>query len=173
MTDLNRLEKRFCKECESEYIPNHALEKYCSDRCRKDRWRKFAKKKDPYICDGCGKEYIKTVGSRQRFCTLECGEASRARDKFYVFCRDDFKCFYCGRSSFIDGVLLHVDHIYPVKCGGETIMANLVTACERCNLSKNATIFNDAIMVEILEEIERRNVERGINGMKIIKSIER
>lgn len=52
-----------------------------------------------------------------------------------VLYRDSFTCQYCGRSA--PDVVLHVDHVIPVSKGGTNSMANLVTACEECNLGKS------------------------------------
>ncbi|MCW5775769.1 MAG: HNH endonuclease [Phycisphaeraceae bacterium] len=35
--------------------------------------------------------------------------------------------------------MLHVDHILAWSNGGETVLANLQTLCDRCNLGKGAT----------------------------------
>lgn len=56
--------------------------------------------------------------------------------RFEVFKRDGFVCQYCG--SHPPDVILHVDHIHPVKDGGSNDINNLVTACESCNLGKGA-----------------------------------
>ena len=50
--------------------------------------------------------------------------------------RDNFQCQICG-SSAQDGVKLHVDHIVPVSKGGKTILSNLRTLCDRCNMGKS------------------------------------
>jgi len=42
------------------------------------------------------------------------------------------ECAYCGESD----CTLHRDHIVPVSKGGDTTVANIVPACESCNLSK-------------------------------------
>ena len=49
--------------------------------------------------------------------------------------RDGFKCKICGRTEK-DGIKLHVDHIKPVSKGGKTVMSNLQTLCEGCNIGK-------------------------------------
>lgn len=51
-----------------------------------------------------------------------------------VFRRDDFTCRYCGRR----GGRLECDHVIPVSQGGITAIANLVTACFRCNRAKGS-----------------------------------
>ena len=54
---------------------------------------------------------------------------------------DVWRCAYCGRSgsegSDPDGVGWQVDHVVPLAGGGLESAANLVLACEACNLSKN------------------------------------
>lgn len=61
--------------------------------------------------------------------------------RFEVFKRDKFTCQYCGRSS--PDVILHVDHIKPVKEGGTNDILNLVTACQECNAGKGARRLSD------------------------------
>lgn len=56
--------------------------------------------------------------------------------RYNVLKRDNFKCVICGASSD-DGAKLHVDHIIPVSKGGKTVMSNLQTLCDRCNLGKS------------------------------------
>jgi hypothetical protein len=59
------------------------------------------------------------------------------RLRFRVFQRDRFKCVACGRSPATDlNIILHADHMTPVALGGKTIMENLQTLCEACNLGK-------------------------------------
>jgi hypothetical protein len=59
------------------------------------------------------------------------------RLRFRVFQRDRFKCVACGRSPATDlTVVLHADHITPVSLGGKTVIENLQTLCEGCNLGK-------------------------------------
>lgn len=55
--------------------------------------------------------------------------------RYDVFVRDKFQCRICGASRE-DGIKLHVDHIYPIARGGKTIMSNLQTLCEDCNVGK-------------------------------------
>ncbi|MES5423718.1 HNH endonuclease [Lacticaseibacillus paracasei] len=49
-----------------------------------------------------------------------------------VFERDAYTCVYCGRI----GGKLEIDHIIPISHGGTNEMANLATACRRCNRQK-------------------------------------
>lgn len=61
--------------------------------------------------------------------------------RYSVMARDNFACVLCG-STADDGVKLHVDHIFPVSKGGKTVMSNLRTLCDRCNLGKSDRIEN-------------------------------
>ena len=57
--------------------------------------------------------------------------------RFIVFRRDRFRCIYCGRSPATDlDTVLHADHVRPVADNGLTVLENLQTLCERCNLGK-------------------------------------
>lgn len=49
-----------------------------------------------------------------------------------VFKRDNYTCFYCGKT----GCQLEVDHKLPVSRGGSSTLDNLVTACRHCNRQK-------------------------------------
>lgn len=59
-----------------------------------------------------------------------------ARLRFEIFKRDGFVCQYCGAHP--PGAILHVDHVVPVKDGGDNEETNLVTACSVCNGGKAA-----------------------------------
>jgi hypothetical protein len=60
------------------------------------------------------------------------------RLRFLAMRRDDFKCKLCGASPAIKpGTILHVDHIRAWTKGGETVMENLQTLCDRCNIGKS------------------------------------
>lgn len=56
--------------------------------------------------------------------------------RFEVMKRDNYKCCFCGASQE-DGVRLHVDHIIPIAKGGKSVMSNLQTLCESCNMGKS------------------------------------
>jgi hypothetical protein len=62
--------------------------------------------------------------------------------RFDVFKRDGFQCQYCGAHP--PSVLLEVDHINPVKLGGDNQIDNLITACQPCNRGKSAKPLNIA-----------------------------
>ena len=54
--------------------------------------------------------------------------------RFAVFRRDSYTCQYCGRKA--PAVPLHIDHVIPWSRGGHTVLSNLKTACNVCNLGK-------------------------------------
>jgi hypothetical protein len=49
-----------------------------------------------------------------------------------VFKRDSYTCQYCGKV----GGILEADHIVPFSKGGNDNLANLKTACRKCNRQK-------------------------------------
>lgn len=48
--------------------------------------------------------------------------------------RQRFLCFYCG----IKPRILEMDHVMPLKRGGEHVAKNIVGACKSCNCKKQA-----------------------------------
>ncbi|MFH1142023.1 MAG: HNH endonuclease [Chloroflexota bacterium] len=63
------------------------------------------------------------------------------RLRWRVMNRDHFKCVADGKSPSQDpNVILHVDHIIPRSKGGLSIMENLQTLCQDCNLGKSNLI---------------------------------
>ena len=64
--------------------------------------------------------------------------------RYNVLKRDNFSCQICGITTK-DGAKLQVDHIIPVSKGGKTVMSNLQTLCERCNIGKSNKTENDDI----------------------------
>lgn len=59
------------------------------------------------------------------------------RYRYQVLVRDRFRCVLCGSSPSIQiNCNLHVDHIVPFSKGGRTVLDNLRTLCEKCNLGK-------------------------------------
>ncbi len=58
--------------------------------------------------------------------------------RLQVLNRDNFRCNFCGKSPVTDfGTKLHIDHITPFSLGGKSILDNLQTLCEECNLGKS------------------------------------
>lgn len=59
--------------------------------------------------------------------------------RYAVLKRDLFRCVICGRSPATHlGVILHVDHILAWAKGGKTVIENLRSLCEDCNLGKGS-----------------------------------
>lgn len=56
--------------------------------------------------------------------------------RYNVLKRDNYTCQICGITAK-DGAKLHIDHIVPVSKGGKTVMSNLQTLCDRCNIGKS------------------------------------
>ncbi len=55
-----------------------------------------------------------------------------------VLSRDNFRCVFCGKSPATDlGTKLHIDHILAFSKGGKSVLENLQTLCEDCNLGKS------------------------------------
>ena len=77
------------------------------------------------------------------------------RLRFEILKRDKFRCIYCGRAA--PDVILHVDHVVPVKSGGETEQLNLASACRDCNLGKAAVpLPNDSALQKQRVAFEER-----------------
>lgn len=51
-----------------------------------------------------------------------------------VFQRDNYRCVYCLEQTAAP----ECDHIHPLSRGGRSHLANLATACIRCNRSKGS-----------------------------------
>lgn len=109
---------------------------------------------------------LKKTTLNRIICSEDCQteNAKRYRDKikieteFKIFERDGFKCVYCGKSSIENGVKLHVDHIFPKIKGGDNNPINLTTACQDCNISKNAEIMS----IDIINRLWKRNLQLQI-----------
>jgi hypothetical protein len=93
--------------------------------------------------------------------------------RFEVFKRDSFKCQYCGKSA--PDVILNVDHLDPVKNGGDNDILNLITSCFECNNGKSANLLSDNSLLskqkQQLDELnERRNQLQMLIEWKTILS---
>jgi 5-methylcytosine-specific restriction endonuclease McrA len=47
-------------------------------------------------------------------------------------------CEYCGLARDNQEAAFHIDHVVPVRAGGNTTMQNLALACVSCCLRKGA-----------------------------------
>ncbi|MEI2714572.1 MAG: HNH endonuclease [Nocardioides sp.] len=96
-------------------------------------WRKALTRFSEWVVDANTFD-VEPVPQRKR----RTGRSPNLRVRFAVLQRDRFTCRSCGRSPSSDpGVTLHVDHVTPYSKGGETVLANLQTLCQDCNLGKS------------------------------------
>jgi CRISPR/Cas system Type II protein with McrA/HNH and RuvC-like nuclease domain len=135
-------------------------------------------------CAECGKEFIHHM-HQAKLCSKECRETYNRKRyeqnkaeghlsyqkfrQYRLFERDGFRCAYCGRVSFTDGVELHADHIVPRFLGGDDSFANLITACELCNVSKGKRMLDEEVLIPLLKEVLCRNEAKGIAPTYTIK----
>ena len=81
------------------------------------------------------------------------------KTRFEVFKRDNFTCQYCGRKS--PDVILEIDHIKPVKNGGDNLLINLITSCFECNRGKGyRTLKDNSVVEKQRQQIEELNLRR-------------
>lgn len=81
------------------------------------------------------------------------------RLRFEIFKRDGFQCFYCGATPLQSP--LHIDHVVAVANGGEDDPANLVTACEKCNLGKSSVPLTRRVLkVSLLTEAQHEQPQQ-------------
>jgi 5-methylcytosine-specific restriction endonuclease McrA len=66
-----------------------------------------------------------------------------------VYLRDDHRCQYCGEKKAARE--LSFDHVVPRSAGGPTTWENIVTACRRCNATKDAQTCDEAGMWPLRE----------------------
>lgn len=79
--------------------------------------------------------------------------------RFEVFKRDSFTCQYCGKSA--PDIILHVDHILPVKEGGTNDITNLVCSCDSCNMGKGAIkLSDDSAVKKEKKQLDELNEKR-------------
>ncbi len=96
--------------------------------------------------------------------------------RFEVFKRDKFTCQYCGRMA--PDVVLEIDHITPVKEGGNNDILNLVTSCKDCNRGKGCRKISQRKELDIqqdqLKELaeRREQLEFLVKWREELKSIE-
>ena len=154
-----------CFECGTrlEFDVAPGEERYCSEDCYNSvPFIKEPVKKKKYKCKDCGSTFL-SFKKNISYCSGECRANGISRNRQLIHSRDRFRCSYCGRSSISDGVKLHLDHVIPRSKGGKDTADNLITSCESCNCSKHATLYPDDVVVELIEEIKKRNKEFNIN----------
>ncbi|NLP59451.1 HNH endonuclease [Lutibacter sp. B1] len=96
--------------------------------------------------------------------------------RFEVFKRDSFTCQYCGKKA--PEIVLNIDHIEPVKEGGNNELFNLITSCFDCNNGKRARKLNDNSVLtkqrDQLEIIQQRKeqIELMLEWKKSLENVE-
>ena len=95
------INKKKCIVCKKKFNPVHKSAKICSSECRKIYYAKY-RENNPHP--------MKIIG-------------------FTIFERDNFRCAYCGKTSYEDNVKLVIEHIFPRSKGGTNEGHNVITAC--------------------------------------------
>lgn len=81
------------------------------------------------------------------------------KTRFEIFKRDSFTCQYCGAKA--PDAILEIDHLNPIKHGGENDLLNLITSCFVCNRGKSHRKLSDNSVVEKQRiQIEELNIRR-------------
>ena len=78
--------------------------------------------------------------------------------RFEIFKRDRFTCQYCSRMA--PDVVLNVDHVIPIKEGGDNSILNLITSCDECNNGKSDIMLTDRQEVQKQQEQLKALAER-------------
>lgn len=98
------------------------------------------------------------------------------KTRFEIFKRDNFTCQYCGRTA--PDVILEIDHIKPVKYGGDNDVLNLITSCFDCNrgkgkikLSQNEEIKKQQEMLKQLNQ-KREQLEMMLKWKKELENLD-
>ncbi len=82
--------------------------------------------------------------------------------RFNVFLRDHFDCQYCGQHYSSEE--LTFDHVVPRSRGGRTTWANVVTACQDCNLRKGDRMPRQCHMVPLRTPMQPTTYQLQENG---------
>jgi hypothetical protein len=72
-----------------------------------------------------------------------------------VIRRADNHCEYCQLSQEGQEATFHIDHVFPLILGGETILKNLALACVSCSLRKGAK--QTAVDSETMQQVNLFN----------------
>lgn len=165
---------KHCKYCKKEFIAQHKGQRYCSKKCKMQMQKIFVrrqqtKKYNPKIfytkvCKVCNSSFH-TRNNLSTVCSEVCrNEINFEKLKlFNVFERDNFRCAYCGKTSYEDGVKLIVEHIFPRSKGGTNEGHNIITACSDCNNRKRDKIMDWNVILTLWQVVEKRNRDKNIN----------
>lgn len=157
-----------CQTCGTEFLAARGWAKYCGDKCRagsksvrRSTWRRpqatphtaqcaecgmmFSRLgKVRFCCDEHATRYHRTA-DRQRRRAMQNGKHAERVFRLAVFKRDRWTCQLCGlavdraakpRSS----ASASLDHVLPLKHGGEHTYENTQLAHLSCNIRKGAHV---------------------------------
>lgn len=104
---------------------------------------------DCVYCIGCGKHAYnapRTETGKEKRSVTTVHEQIKPKMRIRVLERANFQCEFCGAHGVT--VILHVDHLVPVKIALEDGWTdqqinhedNLVAACEECNLGRGSVL---------------------------------
>lgn len=131
-------------------------------------------KTKPSTCVTCGNTLPdNAIGRKRHYCNDACKQAAYRNRRsptgsmlrqYEVLERDNFQCFYCGRSPAQDRVKLQIDHVIPTSKGGKSVAGNVVAACSECNVAKSNSLPHR--LSELVDIIRQRNQERGYHDQR-------
>ena len=137
----------------AEYYPQYRERQQQLERARKERnrtpqpCRRCGRTRPPQnraFCASCRdvgrKEDISARAKRRR--AVEKGASAETFASEEVFDRDGWRCHICGRKCRRDVDSGHresptVDHLVPISCNGDHVLANVATAHRQCNVVRN------------------------------------
>lgn len=139
--DYPKPEEKICKSCSKPFTPAASAKAiFCSERCRAASSR-LAGKLSPDRRERIKarqRAYSKTERFRFNQNNAKHRRRQAERDGDFTFeqwqsilAAHDHRCAYCG----IDGPLT-IDHVRAISRGGKHTAANIVPACQPCNLRK-------------------------------------
>lgn len=101
------------------------------------------------------------------------GRWIRVEKRLAIYLRDHFTCLYCGKDlhAVEDPREIQLDHLVSKVDGGSNHESNLVTACMKCNCSRQDKPWKQFASVTA-REIIKRNIKRSLKGyMTLAKAI--
>ncbi len=82
--------------------------------------------------------------------------------RFAIYHRDNFRCVYCRSEPRYTGEGLTLDHVVTRSAGGTDMPDNLVTACGRCNSSRQARKLPERVVGRLRRHLSKElNLEVG------------
>jgi len=166
---------RNCKNCNQDFGTNYRKIEYCCKDCKIEF---NIKSKSQLICKHCNGKFL-TKRLNQLYCSKKCRKEcvpAELKEKysgtgnlkgFNIFERDNFRCAYCGKTSYEDGAKLVVEHIFPRSKGGTNDGHNIITACNDCNAKKGNKVIDWNIILTLWQVVDERNKKKNVCWDKI------